>query len=728
MNKGLRHRVLMLFSILTLLCFYGCIEIQSPEKDQVYTLYPDIELTFSKGAPADLTVTLNDQDITEYFDVQSTGAVAGGNDVGEFYRNGKNKLVASGGGNFDAVTFIVDLSGPTVHFTEVRRQNDDSRLFGGLIDKIVDITVEVIDEIVNGEGVPGGNSVVEHFEIKGDILVKGFVEDPSGVDRLEINGMELALTETDGEVRFEGTIADAQVFDVTARDANGSERRCQYANPKVSLQNALGVKVDAGALDFLEAEAAYQMSGDKLSDLIISMNPLQSGKIIGNSYQINAQSVQMGTPNFDMEILGEEGLRIQGNLPEMMVDIKVRINPIWPLPSFSVTGKVGARNVHFNSIADIDVQNGKIMVVIDQLHLDLQGMFHDIKNFPDWLIRPVTGLFERLIERILANQVKTILPVKVSDFINVFPESLIFDIMGKKIKPFIVPSDFSTDMSGIYFDMGTLIYSLEENTIDAIGSLYADAPPLPPAESVTPAGQRKDVGVVVSANMINQALSAAYEAGIMHMSVSQADIPELAQLGSGQDSFRVRLEPASPPEIQLIKSETTLGRFTMRDVTLNFDVKAPGESDFTLFFGTTVDVTASADINANPENDALVVTFDGVPQIIIRDINDSGMISIGDWGEAAIEDAVNQFTALVLPFVMDQIGAIPIPTIAGANMAQYTMRVSDIWVMDDAGHYLGFAGDLVVSHLPDDPLFAQAVETAMGTALDFVTNWGWARR
>lgn len=640
MVPSYRKRLLLALSFAFILA--GCdatISIDSPVKNEKYSSPPPIELSFIEGIPSDLQVEINGHDITSDLSINSSGATAPGSVMLPYLKDGNNKLAVVSPESV-SVTFQFDLSAPAVHIIDV---NDG-----------------------------------------GGLTVGGYVS--GGLQDLSFNGKSVHV---DGSGRFSANISDADFVDVVSVGHTGNTAEATYARPRVELDNALAVRVTGNAVDFMETEVARLLSGSNLGDLLLVMNPLKTDSILGNSYTVNATSASMGTPQVNLEIVGDRRFFITGNMPEINVGLEVEIDPLigW---DFSVTGDVGANNSSFESYASITVRNGQIVLDIDDLSIDLTGIQTDIDNFPDWLISPIINLFEGLIERILANEIEKILPGKVTQFLEIMPENLILAIDGKEIKPDILPESIDTVGDNIDIEIGSHIYSLESNGNTALGSLYVETGPLPSPTHVTPSGQARDVGVVMSVNMLNQAMVAAFEAGILNMTVNQSDIPELANLGNGQGTFRVRMLPASPPELRLVSSGSALGRCTMRDVTLRFETKPAGESNYTLFFGTTVDVEAFADLNVTPENDALVIEFSGVPEVEILDIDDSGVI---DSGEAIIRGLVKRFTPMVLPYVMNEVGAIPIPAFEG-----YTMKVADIWVMDDKAHFVALAADLISLH------------------------------
>lgn len=635
--------VITLVALLFTACEPPMTTIDSPRSGVFYSTAPDVRISFSEGTPNGLKAEINGHDITHELTVSGGSATAPGSAIRPYLMDGENRLALLQPESL-SVVFQYDKAGPVVHITNV---NDN-----------------------------------------GGLYVEGYAEDRSGVARVEFNGQSVRLSGPDNT--FSAYVSNGDYMTVKAVDSGGNVSVQQLARPQAIVDNALAVRITPEGIDFMEKELAYILSGDYFATLVTDMNPLQTGgDIIGNKYTIYASDAEMGLADFDLEVVGDRRFRIRGSLPEVTIGFEADIFAIIGGNS-TVTGEVGAVNTTFDTYADITVENGRVVVDIDTLKLDLTNIRTDIDHFPDYLITPVLNLFDWLVEIILADQLKTFMPDQITTFLDVFPDTLLLELDGKEIKPDIVPEAVTTADDNVDIAIGGNIISLENNGIHSLGSPIVETAPLPTPTNITPSGVVKDMGMVVNVNALNQALSAAFEAGMIHMTVTQSQIPVLSEIGSGKDYFRVRLEPSSVPVVALEKSGPALGKCTIRDVTLNFDIRFNGTSDFILFFGTTVDVEAVADINVTATNDALMVDFTSVPRIHIRNIDSSGVVNLP---EGAIQRLVNRFTPVVLPFVMKRVKATPIPTFEG-----YTLSVADIWVIDEAAHYIAFAADMVSTH------------------------------
>jgi hypothetical protein len=117
MRYQLKH---LFFFIFIALALSGCktVKIESPTEGEVLTVAPDITLTFPKGKPEVLQITLNGQDITAQFAVTDTGATASGSNISTYLVDGTNllKIVKP---NTPLRKFAFDNDGPRVHITDV---------------------------------------------------------------------------------------------------------------------------------------------------------------------------------------------------------------------------------------------------------------------------------------------------------------------------------------------------------------------------------------------------------------------------------------------------------------------------------------------------------------------------------------------------------------------------------------------------------------------------------
>lgn len=618
------------------------VTVTNPVADQVYTTAPAIQLTFPKGKPDPLVVTLNDNDITSLLTITDAGASATAAAITPFLLDGDNFLRVTKP-TTPTVKFVYDISGPMVHITKVTE----------------------------------GSS----------LNVQGYVEDPSGVKTVTVNSANVSLGSGN---TFNVNVTNGSYVTFVSTDNNNYVRTQKFARPSVTASNSVSLRVNRDGIDFLTEEVETMLEGESLGALLAGMNPIKTGSVLFvANYSINANDADLETADLNLAVKssGDGSFDVTGSMTGIWADFSVIIDWLL-LPDTSIDGTATVDSASFSANAKVTAASGKVNVAISNLSLDLSTIRTDINNFPDWLVSPLYDAFEWLFEWILADQLEQILPEKMSEFLDAFPNSLLIEINGSQLKPEILPSSISSPNNGINIGLGARLYNLTTTGPVVVGSPWKETGNAPAASNVSPSGVEKDVGVVLSSNVVNQALSAATASGMLNISLSEDDIPGLGDVDGVDPSEHVlvRLIPSSAPTLELIKASNGLGIFRMHDVYLGLDATIDGTGDLKLVMGATIDVEATADLGVTDGN-ALAIEFVGTPRIKVRDIDDASALVLS---ETLAQAFMDELTPMVLPVVMSAVGAIPLPTFEG-----YGLNVGDIWVTDSTANFVGVVADLV---------------------------------
>lgn len=629
----------LFFTALLAIFLSACktVTIEQPEEGAVLSSAPDIVLSFPKGAPDVLTVTLNGEDISSQFSTSDSGATATGANINSFLVDGENllKVVKP---NTPLRKFFFDKSGPKVHITSV----------------------------------------------SGNLTISGYAEDPSGVASVSANGTSISLGANN---TFTVNIANANYVDFVATDNLGYTRTERYARPNVSMSNALGMRINRDGLDFLEAEIEALLVSDDFGDLVVGFNPIADDSILGSGYKIFANDATLDAASLALNVTGSNGnFGLSGSFHDIWADVSVEIDPLigW---DFTIDGDITLSRADFSATATIGASNGALTVDVNVSSLNLDRIRTDINNFPDWLLTPFLEAFEWLFEIILKGQIETIAEEKIIEFVDTFPGSLVLEINGGSMTPDISPESVTSPSNGVNVQLGAHLFAVSTHGPDQVGSRFVGTGALPTPTTTPPGGTEKNVGVVVSEDMINQALAAATEAGILNFTLSASDIPDLGGIDQGASDVRLRLVPVSSPVIDLVSSDAEgLGTLEFNDFYLAFEALPAGQSQWQLLLGTTLDISATADLGVTSEN-AIAVDVIGVPRINIRDIDDNSSLLLN---EAFTQQLINEFTPIALPIILNAVGAIPLPSFEG-----YGLNVGGLWVFDSAGHFAGVAANLV---------------------------------
>lgn len=634
----------LFMTVLFALVLSACktVTVSNPVANQVYTTAPAIQLSFPKGKPDPLVVTLNDRNITSLLSVTDTGATATGAAITPYLVDGINFLRVTTPAT-PTVKFTYDVTGPMVHITRVTEGSQ--------------------------------------------LNIQGYVDDPSGVRSVTVNGTNMSLATGS---TFNVNVANGSYVTFVSTDNNSYVRTQRFARPNVTASNSVSLRINRDGLDFITDEVEAILESSALGALIAGQNPMKEECLLGNCYEINVNDASLREANLQLNILpaGDGSLGVSGNMTGIWADYALVIDPLigW---TTTIDGEATASRADFSANARVTIGTGnRVNVAISNLSLNLGTLSANVGILPDWLVSPFLNAFKFIVEWILSEQLKQILPEKLAEMVDAFPSALLIEINGSQLKPDILPSSFSSPSNGLNLGLGARLYNITTTGPRVVGSPWKDMGNAPAASTRSPTGVERDVGVVVSSNVINQALSAATASGMLNFSLTEEQIPGLGDLDGVDPSeqVRVRTIPASAPTLELIRAENGLATFRMHDLYLALDATIDGTGELKLVMGATIDVEATADLGVTANN-ALAIEFVGTPRVRIRDIDDASALVLT---EALAQAFMDELTPMVLPVVMAAVGAFPLPSFEG-----YSLNVGDIWVTDASANFIGIVADMV---------------------------------
>ncbi len=641
MRIDVRHLFLVtLFALFLTAC--KSVTVTNPTAGTVYLTPPEVQLSFPKGQPDVLTVSLNDRDITSLLTVTSTGATASAGSIASYLRDGENFLRVTNPVT-PTVKFIYDISGPMVHITKVT------------------------------EG--------------GQLNIQGYVEDPSGVKTVTVNGT--AMTLASGNT-FNMNIANATYVTFVATDNNNKVRTQKFARPSVNVTDSVSVRINRNGLNFVTDEVENVLKSSALGKLISGMNPMKHECILGSCYDINVNDATLKNVDLNLAVqaAGDGTLGVSGTMTGVWAKYAVVIYPLIGWTS-TIDGEATASSATFSASAKVSVAAGnKINVTISNLSLSLGTLSASVGVLPSWLVSPFLNAFKGIVEWILAEQLKQILPAKMAEMVDTFPSSMLIEINGNQLKPAILPSTIATPSNGLNISLGARLANVTTNGPKIVGSLWKDMGAVPTATNTSPTGVTKDIGIMMSQNMINQALAAATASGMLNISLTENDLPGIGDVAgvNANDNLRVRLVPTSAPTLELVKASNGLATFRIQDLYLALDATVDASNTLKLVMGATIDVEATADLGVT-DNNALAIEFAGTPRIKIRSIDKASTLILS---ETLAQGFMDELTPKVLPVVMGMIGAIPLPSFEG-----YGLSLGEIWVTDTNANFIGIVASMV---------------------------------
>ncbi|MEC8444555.1 MAG: hypothetical protein VXZ05_10140 [Pseudomonadota bacterium] len=646
--------------LLTSLFLIACrTEIVSPEADVLYGDSDfDVEIAFPENAKGPragglFRIRLNYIDVTEHFVIDKTGAYARASDLEAALREGSNYLRVSGYRNSDDVTFYYDSQGPEIHITATDWDQRE---------------------------------------------VSGYVVETGEIAEFRLNNEDIALTEGN---RFTASFDDAPLQTFAAEDSFGRTAERVFAHRDMT-HSGLSARLNQGGFDFLVNVLEQELNNSDLSPFIADMEPVRLLNTLGLfDMSIAFNNVSFDDVDVDLNVLDNEridtGIAVQN--ARLGFNLTGRIGFFIP---YNSTGSIRFTQVNSGTDLLMDIENADLALSLSNTSINHTYPVVDfdntngLLNILDALVSAIVAVLAPVFEYLFVEVLEQIIVPVMSDFIRDIP--IVADVTsptsGEVVTLRALPQFLDSKDRGVTVDLDTQVRAQSPEGSPAIGSLYSEGT-TPSLGAQTPAGEDFHFGASISDNVINQAMLAALEAGMLNVDITQ-DLyrhatPEgisVYRVGADDiedsDEIRMRLTPLSPPQLQFNDAEGAAGTLAWYDVALGFDLYKARWGEFRTVFGVTFDLTVPFDINAT-ENGYLSIGIEQMPAIRIHEIDEAGMIQLTP---GFVQSTLDYFMPWVMPTVAERLDVVPLPRIYN-----HTLYMRDFWVAGQ--HSLSLAGDLV---------------------------------
>ncbi|WP_370291770.1 hypothetical protein [Thalassolituus sp.] len=638
-------------------------EIVSPMDEGVHadTSF-DVAIEFTGTAfvtsdlgPEDLLIELNSVDVTSSFVVNKEGATASAYELADYIFPGKNILKVTGYRDTDQIEFYYDTEGPEIHILDT-----------------------------------------DHLSH----TVTGYVFDRGGVESLMLDGVSVDLDENNA---FTASFYDEAFHTFEAEDSFGHTSSSQYARCDQEFAG-ISARLNQGGFDFLVNVLETELNGSDLSPIVAGMDPVRLLNTLGLfDMSIKFNSVSFSNVDVDLNVLDNE--RID-------TDIQVANTVL----GFTLSGRIGffipynsSGTIRFSQLASgtdllMDIRDSDLDLSLSNTTINHSFPVIDfantsgLLNILDALTSAIVGALAPMFERLFIDVLEEIIVPVMSDFIKDIPITL--DVTapqsGETVSVRALPTFLDSADRGVSVDLSTHIWAPvpSEDVPGAIGSLF-EAGETPSLGAQTPAGEDFHFGASVSANVVNQALLAAFEAGMNSVemtrelnrnatpagiAVYRAPEDEIDEL----DEIRVRLEPASAPFVKFMPATGVAGKLGWYDVYLAFDLYKPEWDEFRTVFGVTFNLAVPFDINST-EDGFLSIGVEQAPEIYVSEVDESGIIRLMP---GFINSTIDYFMPWIMPEVAKSLKVVPLPRIYN-----HTLYMRDFWVAGT--NSLSLAGDLI---------------------------------
>ncbi|MBL4867052.1 MAG: hypothetical protein JKY67_11830 [Pseudomonadales bacterium] len=599
------------------------------------------KVQFTDGIPMGVQFVLNSTDVTDQFTITQQGAEVDGALLAQYVFSGKNEFSARAGLELQLSVFYYDDTGPTVH-------------------------------VLNADHSAG--------------TVSGYLDDPSGVVSLTINGTNI---DVDAQNRFSSSFTSLPYNEFVATDANGYQSATTFARGDQQLFPSMSLRLTNDGFAFLGDQLATGLSDFNFSGAMEAINPIYNGLI----YELSLSNFHFTRPVIDLVVKDDESFHIRIEIPNFIASMK--LDKLFG----STEGTMTVDNVIIETDAMIDIVDSDISLsiantalILDNLVIDLDSTFYTtvLGSLANWLLPKFIAVIEQLAVPILSDFIGGLL---IEGDITLEDNDVI-----ETIRLLVTPTYLDTFSNGLTVDINAALSAPDPSPAapDQIGSLYVMSD-LPSLQDVTPDGSHYDVGISLSANLINQALYAAHESGITTMRITPANTagvdPEGVSVIQGEgddiqvlDSFALRLEPASPLFVSLMQGDNLHGLLGWYDVYLGFDVKRASWSDYKNIFSVKFSLEVPFELGAT-ENGSLHIGIEQLPVIEVLDTVNIGPIKLS---QQFVNDLVEHVMPVVLPTLSGALDILPLPTIGG-----YRIHADELWVSGDNDRNFSLAGSLV---------------------------------
>lgn len=617
-------------------------------------LPPSFKVGFGNTAPVELTLQLNTTDVTDRFTVSDTGAEASGDQLADVIYPGRNVFRVVSNGAVKQVFFYYDVLGPNIHILDVDRNAG---------------------------------------------RVRGYAEDSGVVTSLVLDGVSVEL---DSKGHFDAPFSNRAVNQFEATDGFGYTSNTEFARKDQDF-TGISARLNQGGLDFLLAVLEQELGETDFRPILQTLPTTRVSPLPGVNLNIRVTQFDLDEPDIDLVVRDDETVDAHIELLNFNMGIHVSGN-ILLLP-FSSGAVVHMRRLDISTNYLMDIINSDLSIALDDTAYDLEGLSVNLSIIPAYtaidamisnIANAVINAFEPMIVSIAEG---VILPI-VSDFIKDIPINLQITLPGEqeKINVKAVPEFLDSKDLGITVDLNTRIWAPEpaSNVPGQLGSLYVpgETPSLGP---VTPSGIPFDFGASINANVINQALYAAHEAGVTTMDI-RPDVyshatpegisvysPEANNIVPG-DAIGMRIEPASQPFVKFMPAEEAAGSLGWYDLKLTFDLYKPAWGEFRTLFGVTFNLEVPFEIGTT-EDGYLSIGIEQLPTLHVLATDNSGLILIPP---SFINQTLDYFMPAVLPRLAEELKVIPLPRIYN-----HSLYMREFWIAGPGNNSLSLAGDLV---------------------------------
>ena len=547
----------------------------------------------------------------------------------------------------------------------------------------------------------GGNEkdapeiVVESVSGTDTVTISGRVKDESKIVGMKVNNIDVVLSGEDKKAHFSVSVPRSDSYTLEAMDGAKAQNTVsmKIVHNNKEFTPGLSVHIPRSGIDFIENSSEDILNNFDIQGLI-GTDKIDIGGFAFYA-STDANDYNIANPNVSIELYTSSDNKTHAKVEAYVQDIKLALTG-----TANVVLSAGSATIKSDIIIDA---NGKFSIVESVPGL-IDVTLTDIDVDGNFLIDLAGIIFEDDI-RIYAEDM---LAQGTSTYINTELEKTLGDLAYSK-QNFLLnaglldlhtyPSSLKVNNGGLDLTVDTKFKATSaQNSVNrALGSLYLNT--VPPIVTSTPNGESFDMSSVISSDILNQALLAAYESGSTNVNLEANGLEFTNIQGNSNDEIsdndivQYRVIPQGPAQIAMTSDADTMANITLNNFKFELYRKKAGQSDFTKEFTSTIDTLMHINMGINGKN--LSVSIIGKPTVTVLSY-DKGNGS-NKWSTEYANNIVKLLLPIALPKLNDSISTISVPSYYG-----YSLDVVDVWVMADNAN-LAIAGALVADAISTTP-------------------------
>lgn len=663
----------------------GELLIESPQEGEVLSDRligsKQFIVTYDEIETGSLKLRLNGNDVTDRFSIEPQKAQAPLETLLPFLQDGNNLFEVSAP-QARVRGFVWDASSPALHITE--------------------LTIE------NGQR----------------YRVNGYLRDDSGVEQLSIN--ETSIDLLPGEDNryhfywdFDPLQTQTAIFHTV--DQLGFERNDTYMISR-SLMNSLSgnlasqplaIRVNRSGLDFIEGELLDYSSELNLEQTVLEQNPLVYERkdfeecvdipIIGEQcidlgsvwIRVEADALSHSIPALDLQTVNNtSGLEVILSMDQLNIELDTKAYTFgidYSLSDVSVTAQSLRVLVGLNVIPDNNGQlQAEVKSVDVNLNIDLGALEKALEGIDDVVsyigLDGITESVKGRVNEAVASQVEdelvSVLPLLIADKLQMVPVVDNVDIGHKSLQVTAIADSLLSKNGGLNITLGTGIVANTSQQF-AFGNLVQTSSVPPLTEALSPTGRSYDLGVVIPQGVFNEALTAAFESGLLEVNqlvFSGADLAEVTDQSVAEgDQVQFNVSALSPGFVEFASDGGSSIELNFYDLIVGISVRQNGESVFYPWVEMNIDLAVTMSVSIVDQH--IELGLKGVPNVHVGALEVLGQ----SYSTSTAQKLIQWLMPQLIPQLTQSIAAVPIPEVSG-----YRLEPVEFWATDKANLALAF--------------------------------------